>query len=189
MSEGEFYNIEKILDRRKRNGGYEYKIKWEGYPMNQCTWEPMKNLETVKELVDNYNSLHPIISQKKSKTEVKRPESFINAKRKKEKNENDKCYNTKKEVTQGEKNIQNPSNTNNENKINIKENINEKKYVIDNSLVRVITLKLEEDDYIAKVEKKDQNGNISVIYIPTKELRLKNPWILINFYESKIKFS
>ena len=42
MSEGEFYNIEKILDRRKINGKFEYKIKWEGYPMSQSTWEPMK---------------------------------------------------------------------------------------------------------------------------------------------------
>ena len=37
MSEGEFYNIEKILDRRKINGKFEYKIKWEGYPMSQST--------------------------------------------------------------------------------------------------------------------------------------------------------
>ena len=55
MSESDFYNIEKILDRRKINGKLEYKIKWEGYPMNQSTWEPMENLITAKELVDEYD--------------------------------------------------------------------------------------------------------------------------------------
>ena len=70
MSEGEFYNIEKILDRRKINGKFEYKIKWEGYPMSQSTWEPMKNLESAKELVEEYDRLHPISgSQKGSKSE------------------------------------------------------------------------------------------------------------------------
>ena len=59
-----FYNVEKILDRKKINGQYEYKIKWEGYPMNESTWEPMKNLETVKELVEEYNRTHPITEKK-----------------------------------------------------------------------------------------------------------------------------
>ena len=60
------YTVEKILDRRKINGQFEYKIKWEGYAMNESTWEPMKNLETIKELVEEYNRTHP-------KTEKKRP--------------------------------------------------------------------------------------------------------------------
>ena len=73
MSEGEFYNIEKILDRRKINGKFEYKIKWEGYPMSQSTWEPMKNLESAKELVEEYDRLHPISgSQKKANLSIKK---------------------------------------------------------------------------------------------------------------------
>ena len=86
MSEGDFYNIEKILDRRKTNGKYEYKIKWEGYPMSQSTWEPMKNLESAKELVEEYNRTHPINTQKKpSKGDHKKKDAtFIHKKRKKE---------------------------------------------------------------------------------------------------------
>ena len=84
MSEGEFYNIEKILDRRKVGGKFEYKIKWEGYPMSQSTWEPMKNLETAKDLVEEYNRTHPITnSQKTIKSESKqKDDTFINRKRK-----------------------------------------------------------------------------------------------------------
>ena len=83
MSEGEYYNIEKILDRRKVNGKFEYKIKWEGYPMNQSTWEPMKNLETAKELVEEYNQSHPFSPQSKTiKTKIqKKDNSFINKKK------------------------------------------------------------------------------------------------------------
>ena len=66
MSEGEFYNIEKIIGRRKNNGRLEYKIKWEGYPMNQSTWEPMKNLESAKELVEEYNRMFPLDAPTKS---------------------------------------------------------------------------------------------------------------------------
>ena len=40
----EEYEVEKIIDKRIINGKLEYKIKWVGYPMSQCTWEPIRNL-------------------------------------------------------------------------------------------------------------------------------------------------
>ena len=42
---------------------------------------------------------------------------------------------------------------------------------------------------MAIVEKMDECGNINKVSIPTEELRKINPWILIDFYESKIKFT
>ena len=42
---------------------------------------------------------------------------------------------------------------------------------------------------MAIVEKMDESGNINKVSISTEELRKINPWILINFYESKIKFT
>ncbi|KAK6760700.1 hypothetical protein RB195_021962 [Necator americanus] len=38
---GEFI-VEKILGKRIRSGEVEYLIKWEGYGVNDCTWEPAK---------------------------------------------------------------------------------------------------------------------------------------------------
>ena len=52
-------DVEKILDRRKVNDRLEYKIKWDGYPMNQSTWEPLENLRTAIELVEEYDNAHP----------------------------------------------------------------------------------------------------------------------------------
>ena len=31
------YEVEKIVDKRIKNGKVEYKIKWAGYSMNDCT--------------------------------------------------------------------------------------------------------------------------------------------------------
>ncbi len=186
MSEGEYYNIEKILDRRKIGGKFEYKIKWEGYPMSQSTWEPMKNLETAKELVEEYNLTHPITnSQKTVKSESKKKDdTFINKKRKEENEE------------KSQQNYQDEKGHEDELKISkmitnstANENHNEKTYIIDDSLKSVFTVKQQNQKLVAVVEKLNEEGNVEKVYIPTEELRRTNPWILLNFYESKIKFT
>jgi hypothetical protein len=37
-------------------GKKEYFIKWVGYDSSQNTWEPEKNLSTVKDLIIKYNN-------------------------------------------------------------------------------------------------------------------------------------
>ena len=190
MVEGEFYNIEKILDRRKVNGKFEYKIKWEGYPMSQSTWEPMKNLETAKELVEEYNRSHSFLNQPKA-VKQKNPEkdnTFIHKKKNREKEvkvENEKT----KELTQIEKLPENGANIRDDLKPDINENGYEKKYTIDDSLKNVITVKQQNQKLMAVVEKMELNGDMTKTYIPTEDLRKTNPWILLDFYESKIKFT
>ena len=186
MSEGEFYNIEKILDRRKVGGKFEYKIKWEGYPMSQSTWEPMKNLETAKDLVEEYNRTHPITnSQKTTKSESKqKDDTFINRKRKEENEE--KCQQNFQDEKGPEDEVKNSNPTTN---ISTNENPNEKSYIIDDSLKSVFTVKQQNQKLMAVVEKLNDDGIVEKVYIPTEELRRTNPWILLNFYESKIKFT
>jgi hypothetical protein len=191
MSGEELYNIEKILDRRKVNGKFEYKIKWEGYPMSQSTWEPMKNLETAKELVEEYNLSHPILTQPKSKTKsVKKDNTFIHKKKDRDndvKIENEEKY---KEIPQNEKMPENGANNIIDDlKPNIIENGYEKTYTIDDSLKTVVTVKQQNQKLMAVVDKMENNGEMTKTYIPTEELRRTNPWILLDFYESKIKFT
>ena len=186
MSEGDFYNIEKILDRRKTNGKYEYKIKWEGYPMSQSTWEPMKNLESAKELVEEYNRTHPINTQKKpSKGDHKKKDAtFIHKKRKKE--NDDKI----EQIPQNEKKVDSVIKLKDEDsKANINGNKNENIYTIDDTLKSVVTVKQQNQKLMAVVDKMNPGGEIIKTFIPTEELRKSNPWILLNFYESKIKFT
>ncbi|XP_077559638.1 chromobox protein homolog 1-like [Haemaphysalis longicornis] len=39
------YVVERILDKRVRNGRAQYLLKWSGYPCSECTWEPEENLD------------------------------------------------------------------------------------------------------------------------------------------------
>ena len=56
--EEDFYNVERILDKKTlHNGSFRYLIKWEGYPDSQNTWEPLDNLSSVKEMVDEFEDL------------------------------------------------------------------------------------------------------------------------------------
>lgn len=50
----DIFNVEAIRDKRYMKNRLEYLVKWEGYPENQCTWEPLSNLETVKDMIDEF---------------------------------------------------------------------------------------------------------------------------------------
>ena len=42
MAEEGFYNVESIL-KHKFSQGWRFLVKWEGYPVENSTWEPLKN--------------------------------------------------------------------------------------------------------------------------------------------------
>ena len=193
MSESDFYNIEKILDRRKINGKLEYKIKWEGYPMNQSTWEPMENLITAKELVDEYDKQYPFtndmlnkktkrIKKMSAKKPVKKAAKKENEPQIQEKNENEP---QKEEEKPEQINLE-------ENQINNDINIQNdpiRKYNIDDSLKKVTTVRKKDNKLMAVVVKMNELGMTNEIEIETNSLKYDNPWILLDFYESKIKFT
>ena len=56
----EVYQIETILKHRKRGWGYQYLIKWEGYPISEALWEPESSFSKDRDLLDLYKKQHLI---------------------------------------------------------------------------------------------------------------------------------
>jgi hypothetical protein len=54
-NEGEFYEVEKILDKKIIDGEVNYLTKWKNLPTDDSTWEPTQNLIYVSHLVDDFN--------------------------------------------------------------------------------------------------------------------------------------
>jgi Chromo (CHRromatin Organisation MOdifier) domain len=60
IKEGEeVYEVEQILKHRKRGRGYEYLIKWVGYPITKASWEPKSNLTGATDITKNSTSCKP----------------------------------------------------------------------------------------------------------------------------------
>lgn len=43
--------MDRILDKRMRDGMVAYKIQWEGFPASDATWEPVENLQKCKDMI------------------------------------------------------------------------------------------------------------------------------------------
>jgi hypothetical protein len=56
------YKVERIIGKKITDGGTPlpysglilYKVKWEGYPDSQSTWEPVKNLRAVQDMIEAF---------------------------------------------------------------------------------------------------------------------------------------
>ena len=193
MSDDILYPIEKILDKRKANNRIEYKIKWEGYSIKECTWEPIENLQTAIELVEEYDKLHPnkkiknyttknkLLGKKKKLSKGQKKSILMMAEKNNEGGqENEKNETNDKINIVGEENLPITS---------AQEEDYKRKYNIDDSLKKVKTVRKKDNKLVALVEKMKENGDLETIEIETLKLKMDNPWILLDFYESKIKFT
>ena len=57
------FPVEKLLDKRIRNGTVEYLVAWEGYGPEENTWEPKKNLDCP----DIIKTFEDILKEKKKR--------------------------------------------------------------------------------------------------------------------------
>jgi hypothetical protein len=56
----EVYEIETILNHRKRGRGYQYYIKWRGYPISDASWEPEHVFSDDGDTLTRYKQRHNI---------------------------------------------------------------------------------------------------------------------------------
>ena len=64
----------------------------------------------------------------------------------------------------------------------------EERLLIDKSVKKILSVKKEENGIVAIVEKENKNKKITKEIISTNDLKKSNPWMLIDYYETKIKF-
>ena len=88
----------------------------------------------------------------------------------------------KKEVNNYKK-----ENNNKKENYNKKENNNKKKYEINENITKILGIKMENKKLIVNIERKTMKG-IKREAISANKMRKLNPWILLDFYESKINF-
>lgn len=203
------YQVEKIVGKRWKGGKVQYKVKWEGYPYSQCTWEPLENLQTVIELIDQYNESQQTTSKKEKKNndeehlrkKRKNSDSDIHEqeKEKKKLQENSNIKKTDEKLPEKNESKEESKDSNNKEQsanhssqekevdgvITIKDDETEKEKESKTLYLNVITINKE----FKAVVQISKDGIESQITIPTSELRHLNPDILIDFYESKIKFT
>ena len=169
MKKTKFYEVENIIDKRINKGKPEYLIKWKGYSINESTWEPLSHLKYIKDSIKEFEEKNKNINKNGKKNEES----------KENKNKENRQFIGKKR-------------NNNENEIiNIEENKSQLMpiFKIDESLKKILIVKLDNNTLSAIVEKKNKKGESIKEYMSTNKIKKMNPWILIEYYESKLKFA
>ena len=59
VEEEEEYEVEAILNSRKKGQYIEYLVKWKGYSDAKNSWEPRENVHHAKEEVENFHKQYP----------------------------------------------------------------------------------------------------------------------------------
>ena len=59
VEETEEWEVDRILDSRRRYRNLHYLIQWAGYNHIRTSWEPAEHLEHARDLVDEYHRERP----------------------------------------------------------------------------------------------------------------------------------
>ena len=54
----EVYEVETILNHRKRGRGYQYYVKWRGYPISDASWELENSFSDDSDTLTQYKLRH-----------------------------------------------------------------------------------------------------------------------------------
>ena len=56
----EVYEVETILKHRRRGRGYQYYVKWKGYPITEATWESETAFLDDGNMLQNYKDRYQL---------------------------------------------------------------------------------------------------------------------------------
>jgi Chromo (CHRromatin Organisation MOdifier) domain len=63
----EVYKVETILKHQRRGRGYQYYVKWKGYPITEATWEHASAFSTNGDMLKKYQDQHQLWDDYKTK--------------------------------------------------------------------------------------------------------------------------
>ena len=61
----DYYEVERIITRKNKGKNKKYLIKWEGYSIKDCTWEPLSHLDKINFLVEDFEKNFPFSIDKR----------------------------------------------------------------------------------------------------------------------------
>ncbi|EGR27604.1 hypothetical protein IMG5_193570 [Ichthyophthirius multifiliis] len=156
------YQVEEIIDSRinQKTKKKEYLIKWENWDIQDATWEPIENLENVKEIIQRYEK-----KLGKKETEKKPTQTPQNQIKKPSNNQEDSDVQIVEQKKRGPKSNANTENTTNKPKMNKYHNSSEESQEensSENDKNQLNTSKKSEQDeeYVFEefLDKKSKNG-------------------------------
>ena len=68
VEEEEEFEVNDIIDKRKRGSKIEYLVSWKGYGPEEDSWEPAENLGNAQDVVDRFNIKYPRAETKYKRT-------------------------------------------------------------------------------------------------------------------------
>ena len=83
------YIVEKILDKKMDKNEAKFLVKWQGYPENESTWEPLSHLAKVLDMVDNFEKNNNKTAPKSQSRSKAGDNKLIGKKRSKPSQDND----------------------------------------------------------------------------------------------------
>ena len=172
------FNVANILDKKVINGKPYYYVEWEGYPLEDATWEPLKHLESCLDIVEKFERKF----ERKTKKVAQKQE--LNSEKKEKRAEklikNDRDEKKKNSLSKNSKKI---TFTKNFFKHGRFEDGDKPKRIIFSK--RDLNKKL-----LCAVEWNDRldGSNLHPTFYSNEEIKKFNPGILVDFYEKNIKF-
>lgn len=170
----EEFSVEKVLDRRVRNGKVEYLLKWKGYSDSDNTWEPEENLD-CPDLISQYEEA------RKKREATKKEETPVSKKRKS--THSSSSSSTPAAPEKEEKKEKPPA------KKKAVEAVTQK----DESKPRGFDRALEPEKIIGATDSSGElmflmkwKGTDEADLVPAKQANIKCPQVVIQFYEERL---
>lgn len=195
------YYVERIMDKQKINGTWKYLIKWKGYPTEQATWEPVRNLSNTKKMLKDFELQLQLKEKKKEKekpTKITKEDLEDNDEKLKNQKKTDNSHFKKIETGSIVSESENESNILSNSQMNFKNNsmahqMDNKKdgdFRLGDKPKKLLFARKTKNGILFAVEWEERKNGIipEVSCYDNSQLKIYSPQILIDYYEDNIKF-